>query len=106
MQRTCFLLKVKPDMLEQYKTAHANVWPDMQAALKDAGWSNYSLFLREDGLVVGYVETEDFEAARAKLGETKINARWQKEMAPYFEELGDQRADQGLKLLPGIFYLP
>ena len=37
--------------------------PRCSTALSDAGWTNYSLFLRPDGLLIGYLETEDFEAA-------------------------------------------
>jgi L-rhamnose mutarotase len=44
------------------------------------------LFLREDGLLIGYLETEDFEAARAAMDETDVNRRWQAEMAPFFED--------------------
>ena len=38
MQRICFLLKVKPDRLAEYKERHAHVWPDMLAALHQTGW--------------------------------------------------------------------
>ena len=67
MQRVCFVLQVKPDRLDEYKERHRNVWPEMKAALRETGWGNYSLFLRDDGLLVGYLETEDFEGARAPL---------------------------------------
>jgi L-rhamnose mutarotase len=57
MERVCFLLKVKSDRLEEYKKRHEAVWPEMLQALRETGWHNYSLFLREDGLLVGYLET-------------------------------------------------
>jgi L-rhamnose mutarotase len=56
MKRICFVLQVKPNRLEEYKARHRAVWPEMQAALRDTGWKNYSLFLRADGLLVGYME--------------------------------------------------
>ena len=34
----------------------------------DTGWHNYSLFLRDDGLLVGYLETDDLAAAQAGHG--------------------------------------
>ena len=64
MERVCFLLRVRPERLDEYKARHREVWPEMLDALRETGWSNYSLFLREDGLLVGYLETEDFEAAQ------------------------------------------
>ena len=44
-------------------TRHAAVWPDMLRALHETGWHNYSLFLRDDGLLIGYFETPDLDAA-------------------------------------------
>lgn len=85
MERVCFLLRVKPDRLGEYRDRHRAVWPEMLSALRAAGWSNYSLFLREDGLLVGYLETADFAAAQAAMEATEVNARWQAEMAPFFE---------------------
>jgi L-rhamnose mutarotase len=85
MQRVCFILRVRPDRLQEYKERHRAVWPEMLDALRAAGWSNYSLFLRGDGLLVGYFETEDYERAQAAIDATDVNARWQAEMAPFFE---------------------
>ncbi|MUL43636.1 L-rhamnose mutarotase [Streptomonospora sp. PA3] len=104
MQRVCFLLKVKPDRLEEYRRRHAEVWPEMKAALSRAGWRNYSIFCRDDGLLVGYLETEDFAAAQAAMAATDVNARWQAEMAPFFEGL-DGRPDEGMVPLTEVFHL-
>jgi L-rhamnose mutarotase len=58
MQRICFVLQVKPEKRQEYKERHRSVWPEMVNAVREAGWNNYSLFLRPDGLLVGYLETE------------------------------------------------
>jgi L-rhamnose mutarotase len=86
MERVCFQLRVRADRIAEYRERHKAVWPEMLAALSSAGWSNYSLFLREDGLLIGYLESKDFEAAKAAMDETDVNARWQAEMAPFFED--------------------
>ncbi|TDQ50756.1 L-rhamnose mutarotase [Actinorugispora endophytica] len=104
MQRVCFLLKVRADRLEEYRERHAAVWPDMLAALSEAGWGNYSLFCREDGLLVGYLETEDFVAAQAAMERTEVNARWQREMAPFFEGI-DGGPDEAMVPLTEVFHL-
>ena len=44
--RVCFLLKVRNEKVAQYKERHAHVWPEMLDALRQAGWRNYSIFLR------------------------------------------------------------
>jgi L-rhamnose mutarotase len=106
MQRICFILQVKPDKLEQYKQAHKKVWPEMLAALSKHGWHNYSLFLRDDGMLIGYVETPDFKKAVAGMQNEEVNARWQKAMAEYFQPLKTGAADTSLQVLEQVFYLP
>jgi L-rhamnose mutarotase len=105
MQRVCFQLQVKPERIDEYKARHAAVWPDMLRALADSGWHNYSLFLGDDGLLVGYVETPSLDAAQAAMAATEVNARWQAEMAEFFVELGDARPDTGFVRLEEVFHL-
>lgn len=104
MQRVCFTLQVRPERMTEYAERHAAVWPEMLRALHETGWHNYSLFLRDDGLLVGYVETPDIAAARAGMDATGVNARWQAEMAPFFEDL-DLPPDQGFLQLSEVFHL-
>ena len=104
LQRVCFVLKVRKDRLAEYKERHAAVWPEMRAALRAAGWHNYSLFSDEEGTVIGYLETEDFDRARAAMAKTEVNARWQAEMAPLFESLPG-RPDEGMVPLTELFHL-
>ncbi|HEY8472939.1 MAG TPA: L-rhamnose mutarotase [Natronosporangium sp.] len=105
MRRVCFLLRVRPDRLAEYRERHAAVWPEMLRALRDAGWHNYSLFLRPDGTLIGYFETEDLDAALAAMARTDVNRRWQAEMAPFFEGLGGRAPDEGFEVLEEIFNL-
>lgn len=105
MERVCFLLKVKQDRLDEYRERHRAVWPEMLEALRESGWGNYSLFLRDDGLLVGYLETDDFEAAKAGMEATEVNARWQAEMAPFFESLDGSRPDEAMTPLTEVFHL-
>jgi L-rhamnose mutarotase len=105
VQRVCFRLQVKPDLMEEYAARHAAVWPAMLEALATAGWHNYSLFLGEDGLLVGYFETPSMDDALAGMEATDVNARWQAEMAEFFEDLGDARPDTGFVQLEEIFHL-
>jgi len=105
MQRVCFLARVRPDRLDEYRAAHQAVWPEMTDALRAAGWANYSLFLTGDGLLIGYLETDDFDAARRRMEQTSVNARWQAQMAPFFADIGDQRPDEGFRRITEIFHL-
>jgi L-rhamnose mutarotase len=77
----------------------------MLRALAETGWRNYSLFLHDDGLLVGYVETDDLAAAQAAMADTEVNARWQAEMAPFFAGLDGRGPDEGFVLLEEVFNL-
>jgi L-rhamnose mutarotase len=105
MNRVAFVLKVRADKLDEYKRIHEAVWPEMFAALRGAGWHNYSLFLRDDGTLFGYVETPGtFEEAREAMAAEPVNARWQEMMAPFFEGTGEA-ADQMMETLEEVFHL-
>jgi L-rhamnose mutarotase len=105
VERVCFLGRVRPERLAEYRARHEQVWPDMLAALREAGWGNYSLFLTGDGLLVGYLETQDYQAALDRMAATEVNARWQRDMAPYFTELDGLPPDQGFKRVDEIFHV-
>jgi L-rhamnose mutarotase len=105
MERVGFLLRVKADRLHEYKNRHLEIWPEMLAALQQAGWRNYSLFLNKEGLVFGYVEADNFRQALERIEETEISKRWGDEMAPFFEGMDGGRPHQRMELLERFFYL-
>ena len=105
MERVCFLLRVKPERLEEYRARHRAVWEPMLVALRETGWRNYSLFLRPDGLLVGYLECEDFSAAQHAMQQYDVNARWQAEMVPFFELPAGGQPDTAGEMLEEIFHL-
>jgi L-rhamnose mutarotase len=100
--RYCFHLQVRPDRIPEYVERHQAVWPEMQDALRATGWRNYSLFLRPDGLLIGYVEADDLEASRAAMAALDVNTRWQAEMAPFFVGTAPT---EGFPLLTEVFHL-
>lgn len=106
MKRVGFLLKVKAAKLEEYKKHHEEVWPEMLEALNKHGWHNYSLFMRDDGLMFGYFETPDsFQAALDGMDGEAINAKWQEFMAPYFESTDGAHPDKMMVELEEVFHL-
>ena len=103
MPRYCLLGHVNPDRIDEYREAHKAVWPELLEALRDAGWRNYSLFLRDDGLLIGYAEADDLTEAQQKVAETEVNARWQAAMSQLFASEG--APDQAWELVPEVFNL-
>jgi L-rhamnose mutarotase len=101
MQRSAFVLRVKPDRIDDYVEAHRQVWPELLAALKGAGIGNYSIF-RAGNQVFGYFEADDLDAAGAYLAAQPVSARWQDAMAELLEE---RVPDAGPPALEQIFRL-
>ncbi len=104
-ERVCFQLQVDPSRLDEYRERHRAVWPEMLRAIEDSGRRNYSLFLRDDGMLIGYYETEDDEAAQRALAADPRTAAWEAEMSSFFIALAGSRPDQGAPRLDEVFHL-
>src|SRR5688572_21383259 len=104
MKRVGFQFKVRTDKLNEYKEYHKTVWLEMLEALRETGWHNYSLFMRADGLIFGYFETEESLAkAQAKMAAKEINTRWQEFMSPFVDS--NARPDETFIELEEYFHL-
>ncbi|MGW9630284.1 L-rhamnose mutarotase [Agromyces sp. NPDC055520] len=104
VQRVCFQLQVDPARLDEYRARHEAVRPDMLRAIEASGRRNYSLFLRADGLLIGYYETADDADSQAALERDPRTAAWEADMAGFFISL-DGRPDQSAPRLPEVFHL-
>ncbi len=105
MKRVGFILKVKQEHIEAYKKDHQAVWPEMLEALRETGWRNYTLFMRDDGMLFGYFETpESLQKAQAGMAEKEVNKRWQEAMAHYFEIPPGAHPDQMMIELEEVFH--
>jgi len=104
MTRIAFRLQVRPELLDEYLERHSPVWPEMLAEIAAAGRRNYSLFLAEGGMLIGYYETDDDAAAQAYLAASPVAARWEAEMSRFFVGL-EGRPDQAATPLTEVFNL-
>lgn len=85
MIRKAFVMKVYPDMHEEYEKRHNEIWPEMVDELRKHGGKNYSIFLDKDtNTLFGYVEIEDEEKWKL-MASTEINQKWWKFMEPVME---------------------
>ncbi len=105
VKRVAFLLQLKKGTGEAYDRSHQAVWPEMLALLKSAGVAEYSIF-RRDELLVLVMHVEDFEATWTRIEADPVNLRWQTAMGEYFEEVQPTAPGERFPFLQEVFYLP
>ena len=103
MPRYCLRGRVRPEHLSEYRRVHEQVWPEMLEALRAAGWARYSLFLADDGTLIGYVEADDLDTIQRAIQADPVNDRWQRSVAALFATEG--APDQAWEILPEVFHL-
>jgi L-rhamnose mutarotase len=76
MTRGLLTLVIDPERADEYDTIHADPWPEMMAAIREAGFRNYSGFRR--GAHVAYYGEyyPDMDTVFGRIGQTEVNARW------------------------------
>lgn len=99
-----FCLRLKKGAGEAYDQAHREVWPEMLALLKRAGISEYSIFRREELLVLS-MRVEDFDATWDAIERDPVNTRWQEFMVQYFEPLETLAPGERFPMMREVFYL-
>ncbi len=104
MNRVAFRLRLKPEAVEEYDQAHARVWPELLAKLKEVGISDYSIFRRGQDLFL-CMRVSDFDGAWNLLDRDIVNQRWQKEMSRLFEPVNDLRPGERFAMMKEVFYL-
>lgn len=106
MKRVAFLLRLRPGTGPDYDKAHAAVWPEMLALLKRAGISEYSIFRRDELLILTMRVEEDFDTVWDRIEADPVNARWQQAMSLYFLPVQETRPGERFPFLEEVFYLP
>ena len=105
MKRYAFILRLNPGMIEAYEEAHREVWPEMLELLKSVGIHEYSIY-RRDELLVLTLRAVDFEATWSQLDNHPVNLRWQQAMAPLFAANEGLRPGERFPMMAEVFYLP
>jgi L-rhamnose mutarotase len=103
MQRIAFVMRVKAGREQEYRRRHEAVWPEMLRALKDAGCSNYSIYMKGQDLFA-YMEVADFEGFKRQMSSNADAQRWEEQMAPIMERA--IQPETGFhEVLPEVFHL-
>jgi len=105
LKRYAFMLRLRPGAAAAYEEAHRAVWPEMLDLLKSAGISEYSIYRRDELLILA-LRAVDFEATWSQIDNHPVNLRWQRAMAPFFEPLEGLRSGERFPMMEEVFYLP
>ena len=76
MQRLAFKMHLKEGQKEEYKKRHDEIWPELKQLLKDAGVSEYSIFLDEETNTLFAFQKVNGDGGSQDLGQTKIVQKW------------------------------
>jgi L-rhamnose mutarotase len=85
MTRHAFTMKLKPGCIEEYKRRHDAIWPELAVALRDAGISDYSIFLDEQRLTLFAVQKRTDGSTADQLPSHPVVQKWWASMAPLME---------------------
>ena len=85
MQRLTFKMHLNPDQKEEYIKRHDEIWPELNQLLKEAGVSEYSIFLDEETNTLFAFQKVRGEGGSQELGETEIVKKWWAFMADIME---------------------
>lgn len=86
---SAFVLHVREGRTEEYRRRHAEIWPEMAAALKAAGIVHYDIFLDEQGRRV-FGHQLRLTPPDANAPEDAVIRRWREYMADVLEMDGDR----------------
>lgn len=104
MHRHAFVMKLKPGAAAEYKRRHDALWPEMAQILRDAGVSDYRIFLDEDSGTLFAVQTRADGHSCDGLPEHPVVKQWWAHMASLMETNPDQSPVE--TPLTEVFHLP
>jgi len=85
MKTVAFTMKLKPGVIAEYQRRHDEIWPELTRALREAGISDYSIFLDEATLTLFAVQKQSDGNAAAALPNHPAVKKWWNYMAPLME---------------------
>ncbi len=90
LTRVAFKMKLIKGFESEYQKRHDEIWPDLQALLKDSGICEYSIFLEEEtGNLFGFLKIADSVKLDA-LPSFPVMQKWWKFMGDIMETNPDQ----------------
>lgn len=105
MQRFGQLIRVKPEVFDEYVRYHADVWPEILAMISACNIRNYSIY-HKDGFLFAYMEYhgEDFAADMAKMAADPKTQEWWAIMMPMQEPLATRAEGEWWANMDEVFH--
>ncbi len=79
MKRIGQVIRLRPEATEEYKRIHVKIWPEIERAIREAGITNYSIYLK-DGTLFAYFEytgpDHEFDARMKAMARAPRMAEW------------------------------
>lgn len=106
VKRHGWVIKVKPEKLEEYKDLHANPWPGVSKIIKECNIRNYSIYYR-DGYLFSYLEYtgSDWDADMKKMVADSLTNEWWKLTDPCQEKVETANSDEWWANMEEVFHL-
>jgi L-rhamnose mutarotase len=76
MERLAFKMYLNEGQKEEYIKRHKELWPQLHQLLKDAGVSEYSIFLDEETNTLFAFQKVSGNGSSQDLGQTEIVQKW------------------------------
>ena len=76
MERLAFKMHLNEGQKQEYKKRHNELWPELHQLLKNAGVSEYSIFLDEETSTLFAFQKVSGDGGSQDLGQTEIVQKW------------------------------
>ena len=103
MQRLAFKMHLNEGQKQAYKKRHDEIWPELKRLLKDAGVSEYSIFLDEETNTLFAFQKVSGDGSSQDLGQTEIVKKWWAFMADVMKTNPDN--SPVMSELEEVFYM-
>lgn len=106
MKRYGMVIHILPDKINEYKTLHQHVWPEVLNILSTYHIKNYSIFLK-DHLLFGYLEYHgnNYEEDMKQIANEEVTQRWWKLTAPCQKPFSTAKKDEWWSLMEEVFHI-
>lgn len=94
MEQIAFKMMLDPGQAAEYRRRHDEIWPELVALLREAGISDYSIFLDDESHILFAVLRRTPDHRMAALPGTELMQRWWRHMADIMQTEADGSPSQ------------